>query len=57
MNRYAYAFQSWFKPLVLLIAVGLLPLDNTFFCDGAAALLSADADALVVWHVASSVQA
>ena len=31
MNRYAYAFQSWFKPLVLLIAVGLLPLDNTFF--------------------------
>ena len=31
MNRYVYAFQYWIKPLVLLMAVGLLPLDSAIF--------------------------
>ena len=31
MNRYVYAFQYWIKPLVLLIAVGCLPIDNAIF--------------------------
>lgn len=31
MNRYVYAFQYWIKPLVLLMTVGLLPLDSAIF--------------------------
>ena len=38
MNRYVYAFQYWIKPLVFLIAVGLLPLDSAVFVSAAVAL-------------------